>query len=69
MPKASVGLATISPSTGRRLIGNVRREVDRLSGVYTRTLERTGVTRFLTRAVLEDANTVRLAERDGTHFG
>src|SRR5512138_2070839 len=48
------------------LIGNVRREVDRLSGVYTRTLERTGVTRFLTRAVLEDANTVKLADRDGT---
>ena len=31
------------------LMGNVRREVDRLSGAYTRTLERTGVTRFLTQ--------------------
>ncbi len=47
------------------LIGNVRREVDRLNGVYTRTLEKAGVTRFLTRAVLEDAHTIRLADRDG----
>jgi glutathione reductase (NADPH) len=42
------------------LIGNVRREVDRLNGVYTRTLERTGVDRFMTRAALEDAHTVKL---------
>jgi glutathione reductase (NADPH) len=48
------------------LIGNVRREIDRLNGVYTRTLEKAGVTRFLARAVLEDAHTVRLAGRDGT---
>ena len=48
------------------LIGNVRREVDRLNGVYTRTLEAAGVDRFLTRAVLEDAHTVRLADRDKT---
>ena len=46
------------------LIGNVRREVDRLNGVYTRTLERAGVEIFLTRAVLDDAHTVRLASRD-----
>ena len=45
------------------MIGNVRREVDRLNGVYTRTLERTGVDRFLTRAALEDAHTVKLGER------
>ncbi len=48
------------------LIGNVRREVDRLNGVYTRTLENIGVDRFLTRAVLEDAHTVRLADPDKT---
>jgi glutathione reductase (NADPH) len=48
------------------LIGNVRREVDRLNGVYTRTLEKAGVTRFLTRSVLVDAHTVKLADRDGT---
>jgi glutathione reductase (NADPH) len=48
------------------LIGNVRREVDRLNGVYTRTLEKAGVTRFLTRAMLKDAHTIRLADRDGT---
>jgi glutathione reductase (NADPH) len=48
------------------LIGNVRREIDRLNGVYTRTLEKAGVTRFLARAVLQDAHTVRLADRDDT---
>ena len=46
------------------LIGNVRREVDRLNGVYTRTLEKAGVELLLTRAVLEDKNTVRVANSD-----
>ncbi len=46
------------------LIGNVRREVDRLNGVYTRTLERTGVDSFMTHGALEDAHTVKLG--DGT---
>jgi glutathione reductase (NADPH) len=46
------------------LIGNVRREVDRLNGVYTRTLEKAGVELLLTRAVLEDRNTARLANRE-----
>jgi glutathione reductase (NADPH) len=45
------------------LIGNVHREVDRLNGVYTRTLERAGVELMLTRAVLEDRNTVRVGDR------
>jgi glutathione reductase (NADPH) len=48
------------------LIHNVKREVDRLNGVYTRTLERAGVDRFLTRAVLESAHEVKLADRDAT---
>ena len=48
------------------LIHNVRREVDRLNGVYTRTLERAGVDRFLTRAVLESPHEVKLADRDAT---
>jgi glutathione reductase (NADPH) len=43
------------------LIGNVRREVDRLNGVYTRTLEKAGVHIILDRAALEDRHTVRLA--------
>jgi glutathione reductase (NADPH) len=42
------------------LIGNVRREVDRLNGVYTRTLEKAGVRIILDCAVLEDPHTVRL---------
>ena len=46
------------------LIGNVRREVDRLNGVYTRTLEKAGVELMLTRAALEDKNTVKLANRE-----
>jgi glutathione reductase (NADPH) len=48
------------------LIHNVKREVDRLNGVYTRTLERAGVDRFLTRAVLEGPHEVKLADRDAT---
>src|SRR4029079_7185299 len=47
------------------LIHNVRREVDRLNGVYTRTLEIAGVDRFLTRATLESPYEVTLADRDG----
>jgi glutathione reductase (NADPH) len=46
------------------LIGNVRREVDRLNGVYTRTLEKAGVRIILDRAVLDDPHTVRLANGD-----
>jgi glutathione reductase (NADPH) len=48
------------------LICNVHREVDRLNGVYTRTLEKAGVDRFLTRASFDDAHTIRLAGRDDT---
>jgi glutathione reductase (NADPH) len=47
------------------LIGHVHREVDRLNGVYTRTLEKAGVDRFLARASLEDPHTVKLGDRDG----
>ena len=46
------------------LIGNVHREVDRLNGVYTRTLEKAGVDIELTRATLIDRHTVRLANRE-----
>jgi len=46
------------------LIHNVHREVDRLNGAYTRTLENAGVDRFLIRATIEDPHTVKLADRD-----
>jgi glutathione reductase (NADPH) len=46
------------------LSGNVKREVDRLNGVYTRTLEKAGVDIVLSRATLEDRHTVRLANRE-----
>jgi glutathione reductase (NADPH) len=44
----------------RTLVGNVRREIDRLNGVYTRILEKAGVDRFMTHATLEDARTIHL---------
>jgi glutathione reductase (NADPH) len=47
------------------LIGNVSREVDRLNGVYTRTLENAGVTKFLTRASVDGPHEIKLADRDG----
>ncbi len=47
-----------------KLIHNVQREVDRLNGVYTRTLENAGVEQFLTRAVVAGPHTVRFADRD-----
>jgi glutathione reductase (NADPH) len=42
------------------LIANVDREVARLEAAYTSTLERSNVTLIKSRAVLEDAHTVRL---------
>ena len=44
------------------LIGNVDREVARLEAAYTATLERYKVALVKSRAVLEDAHTVRLAD-------
>jgi glutathione reductase (NADPH) len=44
------------------LIHNVRREVDRLNGVYTRTLETAGVDKFLTRAAVEGPHEIKLAD-------
>ena len=44
------------------LIGNVHREVARLEAAYTATLERFNVALVKSRAVLEDAHTVRLAD-------
>jgi len=44
------------------LIDNVHREVARLEAAYTATLERFNVTLAKSRAVLEDAHTVRLAD-------
>ncbi len=46
------------------LIANVHREVERLNGVYTRTMEKAGVRIILDRAVLEDPHMVKLAGGD-----
>lgn len=43
---------------------NVQREVSRLSGIYVSLLEGAGVEHFEARAVLDDANTVRLLADD-----
>lgn len=44
------------------LIANKDKEIARLSGIYTRIMENAGATLFRTRAVLEDAHTIRLVE-------
>jgi glutathione reductase (NADPH) len=49
------------------LIGNVNREVTRLEAAYTTTLERYNVALVKSRAVLEDAHTVRLASGARVH--
>lgn len=43
-----------------KLIANKDREIDRLNGIYIRNLEKAGVEIIESRAVLKDANTVRL---------
>ena len=48
------------------LLANKDAEIDRLNGVYIRNLENSGVEIFEERAVLEDANTVRLLASDRT---
>jgi glutathione reductase (NADPH) len=48
------------------LIRNVRREIDRLNGVYTRTLETAGVDRFLTHATIDSPHAVKLADRSAS---
>lgn len=46
----------------RTLIENKNKEIARLNGVYRKLLEGPGVEIFDTRAVLEDAHTIRLAD-------
>jgi glutathione reductase (NADPH) len=48
------------------LIHNIRREVDRLNGVYARILDAAGVDKFLTRATFESPHEIKLADRDRT---
>ena len=49
------------------LIGNVRREVDRLNGVYTRTLEKAGVELLLTLRYQQAGLRGTLAARPAAH--
>jgi glutathione reductase (NADPH) len=55
----SIGTPTFSWPT---LIANKDREIDRLSGIYSGVLEKAGVTIFPSRAVLQDAHTIRLTK-------
>ena len=48
------------------LIHNVRLEVDRLNGLYTRALENSGVDRFLTRATVAGPHEIKILDRDET---
>ncbi len=48
------------------LIHNVRREVDRLNGLYTRALENAGIDRFLTRATVAGPHEIKLIDGDKT---
>ena len=48
------------------LITNKDREIDRLNGIYTRNLERSGVRTYMSRAVLEDTHSIHLPQLDET---
>jgi glutathione reductase (NADPH) len=50
----------------KTLIANKDREIDRLEGIYRANLERAGVEIIDSRAVIEDAHTVRLLASDRT---
>jgi glutathione reductase (NADPH) len=59
---ASFGWSIGEPSFDwATLIGNVRREVDRLSGIYARLLDNAGVKVMPVRATLENRNTIKIA--------
>ncbi len=48
------------------LLASKDKEIERLSVLYRQNLERSGVTQYKSRAVLEDAHTVRLLQDDTT---
>ena len=64
MPPASAGAWASRRFDWPTLIGNVAREVTRLEGAYSSTLDRFKVALVKSRAVLEDAHTVRLLATD-----
>lgn len=49
-----------------KLIANKDKEIARLESIYLKNLESAGVTAFKSRAVLENANTLRLVDEDKT---
>ena len=63
-PQAMAGPSASRRSTGRTLIANKDKEIARLEAAYTANLTRSKVEIVKTRAVLEDAHTVRLLADD-----
>ncbi len=59
-PRATAGAWQSRSSIGRTLIANKDREIARLEAAYTANLERAKVAIVKSRAVIEDAHTVRL---------
>lgn len=59
----TVGERSFSWST---LIANKDKEIARLSGIYSRLMHNAGAETFDSRAVLEDAHTIRLVSQDRT---
>ena len=49
------------------LVANKDKEIARLEGIYTTNVEKSGAQVVKTRAVLEDAHTLRLADRQEGH--
>ena len=62
MRPALAGPCRSRRSTGPTLIVNKDREIARLEAAYTSTLQRAGVTILKSRAVLDDAHTVRMTD-------
>lgn len=58
------GWDAVSPAFGwERFLQAKDREIDRLNGLYRKTLESNGVTLHEERAVLEDAHSIRIGDR------
>jgi glutathione reductase (NADPH) len=62
---AGYGWSVGSPSFDwQTLVANKDKEIERLSGLYRGGLERAGVAIFQSRAILEDAHTIRLLKEE-----
>ena len=67
MPRASAGPFRQATFDWPTLIANKDKEIARLEGLYTANVEKSGARIVKTRAVIEDAHTLRLADRRDGH--